>query len=134
MAGKDSAACRAGCTRELCGDTIVDAGEQCDDGNTPPGDCCSATCQAENGQPCDDGDLCTTGEVCVNAHCTATPVKPWINEFDYDDFRFGGNQDSDEFIEIAGPAGTDTRARPALDNAGAGALGPPLGRGATCED
>ena len=30
-----------------CGDGIVDAGEQCDDGNTSSGDGCSATCMAE---------------------------------------------------------------------------------------
>src|SRR5262249_38752556 len=30
-----------------CGDGILDAGEQCDDGNTLNGDCCSSTCQFE---------------------------------------------------------------------------------------
>jgi cysteine-rich repeat protein len=30
-----------------CGDSTVDAGEQCDDGNTNNGDCCSSTCQFE---------------------------------------------------------------------------------------
>jgi len=30
-----------------CGDGTVDVGEQCDDGNTVSGDCCSASCQIE---------------------------------------------------------------------------------------
>jgi cysteine-rich repeat protein len=31
-----------------CGNDVVEAGEDCDDGNTDPGDCCSATCQHES--------------------------------------------------------------------------------------
>jgi cysteine-rich repeat protein len=31
----------------VCGDGVLDAGEQCDDGGTAAGDCCSATCQIE---------------------------------------------------------------------------------------
>lgn len=31
-----------------CGDAILEAGEQCDDGNTTSGDGCSATCKAES--------------------------------------------------------------------------------------
>ncbi|MBC8340132.1 MAG: hypothetical protein H8E63_00535, partial [Proteobacteria bacterium] len=31
-----------------CGDGVLDAGEQCDDGGTAAGDCCSATCQFES--------------------------------------------------------------------------------------
>ena len=31
-----------------CGNSTVEAGEQCDDGNTADGDCCSATCQFES--------------------------------------------------------------------------------------
>jgi cysteine-rich repeat protein len=34
-----------------CGNGVLDAGEQCDDGNTVNGDCCSATCQIE-ATPC----------------------------------------------------------------------------------
>jgi len=37
----------------VCGNNVVEPGEQCDDGNTSPGDGCSATCQAENGPPHD---------------------------------------------------------------------------------
>lgn len=43
-----------------CGDGHVDAGEQCDDGNTLGGDGCSATCQNEGANP---GDLDGDGDV-----------------------------------------------------------------------
>lgn len=94
----------AGCT-PICGDGHVDGGEQCDDGNTTSGDCCSATCQFEVGA-CDDGSHCTVGDTCVGATCVGTTAQPWVNEFDYDDFT-GVLDDRDEFVEIAAPAGTD---------------------------
>lgn len=99
--------CRADCTAEACGDGILDPGEVCDDGNLNPGDCCDEFCNDEDGGPCSDGDKCTVGDICVGAVCAATPSLPWINEYDYDDFTLGGITDIDEFIEIAGIAGTD---------------------------
>ena len=64
----------------ICGDGIIESGEQCDDGNTTSGDGCSSQCQIEScftcvGQPsictpapagtaCDDGNACTVGETC----------------------------------------------------------------------
>jgi len=36
----------------VCGDGIPNPGETCDDGNTAPGDGCSATCQVEPGWEC----------------------------------------------------------------------------------
>ena len=51
-----------------CGNGTVDPGEDCDDSNTLPGDCCDATCQYEGaGSSCDDADLCTTSDVCDGA-------------------------------------------------------------------
>ena len=52
---------RAGVAIADCGDGLLDVGEQCDDGNTVGGDCCSADCQFEpGGSPCpDDGNPCT---------------------------------------------------------------------------
>ena len=46
----------------VCGNAIVEPGEQCDDGNTTDGDCCSSACQFDgSGSGCtDDGDACTT--------------------------------------------------------------------------
>ena len=49
----------------VCGNTIVESGEECDDGGTTAGDGCSATCQIESacgntmvepGEQCDDGN------------------------------------------------------------------------------
>jgi cysteine-rich repeat protein len=45
--------CDANCNRiASCGDGVIDAGEQCDDGNTTSGDGCSATCQSESNDAC----------------------------------------------------------------------------------
>jgi len=61
----------------VCGNGIVEPGEQCDDGNTTPCDGCSATCKTEacgNGriecaEECDDGSLNgTAGDPC-DANC-----------------------------------------------------------------
>ncbi|HUS27159.1 MAG TPA: DUF4215 domain-containing protein [Kofleriaceae bacterium] len=68
------------CTTEpVCGNGIVEAGEQCDDGNTLPGDGCCDLCEIEVpvcgngikelGEECDDGNLvngdgCSTACVC----------------------------------------------------------------------
>ncbi|MBE7448133.1 MAG: DUF4215 domain-containing protein [Kofleriaceae bacterium] len=73
--GVSSAGCNPNCTLPACGDGIVNrlftppggtATEQCDDGNTTPGDGCSALCIIEtcgngitetiNGEECDDGN------------------------------------------------------------------------------
>ncbi len=52
----------------VCGDAVTEGAEQCDDGNTADGDCCSSTCQFEMlGAACDDGNVCTTGDVCDGA-------------------------------------------------------------------
>ncbi|MBY0279526.1 DUF4215 domain-containing protein [Candidatus Binatia bacterium] len=50
-----------------CGNGIVEPTEQCDDGNTSGGDCCSSTCHLESGAtvcrpatgPCDTAETCT---------------------------------------------------------------------------
>jgi len=48
---------------DVCGNGIPETGEDCDDGNTDDGDCCSSTCSFEaSGDPCDDGDVCTDNE------------------------------------------------------------------------
>jgi YVTN family beta-propeller protein/cysteine-rich repeat protein len=57
-----------------CGDGQTTFPEECDDGNTTDGDCCSSTCALETGQPCDDNDACTTDDACdANAACTGGP-------------------------------------------------------------
>lgn len=63
----------------LCGDTIVNSPtEDCDDGNTTPGDCCSSTCQFEaSGSSCqDDGDPCTGVEECDGSGACLSEVGP----------------------------------------------------------
>jgi cysteine-rich repeat protein len=62
----DGDGCDANCQIEpFCGDGSLDAGEQCDDGNTANGDGCDANCQFElfcgdgsldAGEQCDDGN------------------------------------------------------------------------------
>ncbi len=51
----------------ICGNNMVEAGEQCDDGNTSPGDGCGATCQYEIDEVEPNG---TTG-------MSNTFVSPW---------------------------------------------------------
>ena len=84
----------------VCGDSIVEGGEQCDDGNDVGGDCCSATCEFEtiassctdgnvctndacdgagscigsnNTDPCDDGFFCTVNDACNAGTCSGSP-------------------------------------------------------------
>ena len=35
------------CLPPICGNSVKEGGEECDDGNTMPGDCCSGTCLVE---------------------------------------------------------------------------------------
>jgi cysteine-rich repeat protein len=60
----------------ICGDSILDPGEQCDDGNLVAGDCCSPLCQFEaDNSPCNDNDACTQTDTCQTGICTgANPV------------------------------------------------------------
>src|SRR2546427_821486 len=86
----------------ICGNGFLDPGEQCDDGNTLDGDCCSSTCQFEpagapcasptpcltaatcdgagvcgGGTPtvaaCNDGNACTTADSCAGGVCVGGP-------------------------------------------------------------
>jgi len=58
----------------VCGDTVIDVGEQCDDGNTVNGDCCSSSCQYDaSGAPCtDDGAICSTDRCDGTGTCLHT--------------------------------------------------------------
>lgn len=52
----------------LCGNRHLTPDEDCDDGNTADGDCCSSTCSFEAiGSSCDDGLSCETGDQCDEA-------------------------------------------------------------------
>lgn len=51
-----------------CGNGLVEAGEQCDDGNNDIGDCCGSTCFFEPAEyACDDGQFCNGAEMCDGA-------------------------------------------------------------------
>ncbi len=59
-----------------CGDSVLDTGEECDDGNTTPGDGCSATCVIETQGVCGDGtqgigEQCDDGNTASGDGCSA---------------------------------------------------------------
>lgn len=63
-----------------CGDSVLDPGEQCDDGNTIPGDGCDETCQRERASCCDNPNVtcnsdaaCPGGDTCCLTHCDSGP-------------------------------------------------------------
>ena len=57
-------------TAFVCGNGALEPGEQCDDGNTADGDCCSASCQLEAaGAACDDGVFCNGADTCHAGLC-----------------------------------------------------------------
>lgn len=58
----------------VCGNSTVESGEQCDDGGTAAGDCCSASCQfeAENSPCAGDGNACTQDACDGAGSCEST--------------------------------------------------------------
>lgn len=85
--GEGAGTCVQGsCLIAICGDSVVEPDEACDDGNTISGDGCNATCTSNercgNGlidpnEACDDGNTtsedgcnstCTSNETCGNGH------------------------------------------------------------------
>ncbi len=103
----------------FCGDEIVGCGEQCDDGNTTPGDGCSATCQFESnccvehdGNGCDDpaceADVCAVDPQCcsignwgpnceigANDLCEVCGNPPHCGDGSLDDYGLEGCDDGD---------------------------------------
>jgi len=67
------------CSDELppsdCGNIVIDAGEQCDDGNRLIGDGCSDTCQIESGWQCTDPT--PAGEVADPSFEAGSPNPSW---------------------------------------------------------
>ncbi len=59
----------------VCGDNVTEPGEDCDDGNTLNGDCCSSTCHFEaQGTVCaDDGVGCSIDACDGSGSCQHTP-------------------------------------------------------------
>jgi len=61
---------------DVCGDNEVGESEDCDDGNTDDGDCCSANCTWESaGSACPDEFFCNGAETC-NGTGTCQPATP----------------------------------------------------------
>lgn len=66
----------------VCGNSILEGDEQCDDGNTNNGDCCSSTCQYESaatvcramGGICDKPELCDGAGTCPADTYNSTDV------------------------------------------------------------
>ena len=59
-----------------CGNNQIDPNEDCDDGNTSNGDCCSSTCHFEAvGSSCADSTVCNGAETCDGAG-TCLPGTP----------------------------------------------------------
>jgi cysteine-rich repeat protein len=73
----------------VCGDSVMDEGEECDDGNTTNGDGCSSDCMTEiappppvcgdgamdEGEECDDGNT-ANGDGCSSDCMIETPTTP----------------------------------------------------------
>jgi cysteine-rich repeat protein len=75
----------------LCGNGIVDPGEECDDANNIDGDGCSATCKFEfcgdniinnDWEECETDSDCETNQVCNDCLCEDIPEKCGNGELD----------------------------------------------------
>jgi cysteine-rich repeat protein len=59
-----------------CGNGVLDAGEECDDGNRYQQDCCSPNCTLDaSGVPCTDGNPCTSGTCDGAGTCEYAPLE-----------------------------------------------------------
>jgi len=71
-----TATIKTNCIPMVCGNSQVEGNEECDDGNTTPGDGCSADCREESdwicitpGQPCKSTVVCGDGRISGNEGC-----------------------------------------------------------------
>jgi cysteine-rich repeat protein len=68
----DSGSCVNGACASRCGNGWLEAGEECDDGNTNGCGTCSATCASRtpNATACSTGTGCATGDDCLTGFCS----------------------------------------------------------------
>lgn len=67
----------------VCGNGMVEGAEECDDGDTLNGDCCSSTCTYEaSGSPCPDATVCNGDETCDGAGTCQPGVAPVCDDGD----------------------------------------------------
>jgi len=58
----------------VCGNNVIEAGEQCDDGNIDDGDGCSSACQTEQQQPACGNGIIEAGEQCDDGANNGQPL------------------------------------------------------------
>ena len=103
----------------VCGNGVVESGEDCDDGNTEPGDCCSPTCQYESAVTvCRHvAGVCDSEEFCdgVSADCPpdlflppVTACRAAASACDAEEFCDGVSAGCPPDLYL--PAGTECRA------------------------
>ncbi len=98
----------------LCGNGVIDLAEDCDDGNTVNGDCCSSTCQFEafdapcsSGIPCESSSCDGAGFCQAGATACADPCEqcnPSLNACAWCvfDHNFSGATDGLDFAFFSG--------------------------------
>jgi fibro-slime domain-containing protein len=71
-----TATIKTNCIPMVCGNSAIEGNEECDDGNTTPGDGCSADCRQESdwiclvpGEPCKSTVACGDGRISGNEAC-----------------------------------------------------------------
>ena len=112
-----------------CGNSQLDPGETCDDGNSEPNDGCDIRCLSECGngrqdgaEECDDGDLSNTNActgICENARCG-------------DGFVWFGNEDCDQGVGNSQAPDALCRVDCSLQRCGDGVVDVNAGEG--CDD
>lgn len=65
---------------EVCGNGVVEGGEQCDDQNTTDGDCCDSNCQSEN---CSSGGVSATQLAVGDMSCPFGGVRITVGTQNY---------------------------------------------------
>ncbi len=61
------------CDNDLDGDGFANGTDHCPTISSPTNDPSLCQCNKPDGVPCDDGNLCTLNDTCLNKACTSTP-------------------------------------------------------------